>query len=389
MRRKRKPRVAWATASLRRKSSRCASDSVAAYGTRCAAMIAMMSFLGSALPDGVVVGPRAERRGAAALPARVAVDLVVVADVDDVLVALGCRREGGEPDVVGAAVAGPADGGVRLVVEVVHAAHAGRHGRGAGERRGDRGHPVGAVGERARCGDRAARRHDQREHAAAQRLVEPLQPERHAAAGAGAVARPPERLAAGDHGGRRRLRASGHLLEEHRCGRPVARGQVVDDGVDDGEAARPCRRGRRCSPARARPRGRRDSWPPRSRRCRRSPASGRGPGPPTRRRRADRPCELVAQRTAGRAWRARGRRALPARGASSTTRSAVRAIVPAATSTRSASPVWAAGNAAAGRRPKTASNSSMASARTSGTASMAASMSARWCCVSRGHVMPP
>jgi hypothetical protein len=54
MSRKRVPRIENAVLSLRLKSSGCAIDSVAAYGIRCAAMIARMSFLSSVFPFGVV-----------------------------------------------------------------------------------------------------------------------------------------------------------------------------------------------------------------------------------------------------------------------------------------------------------------------------------------------
>src|SRR5665647_3176159 len=48
----------------------------------------------------------AARRGAAALPPGVSVDLVVVADIQDIFVALGGGGERRQADVVGAAVAG-------------------------------------------------------------------------------------------------------------------------------------------------------------------------------------------------------------------------------------------------------------------------------------------
>src|SRR6266542_908360 len=102
------PCIAFALSTLRSRSGRKPTLAVAAYGTSCAAMISVRFFFREVLPAGVepVLAMRRRRR---LLSPGVHVAFVVEAEVDEVLVALGCRRQALEADVVGAAVAGEHD----------------------------------------------------------------------------------------------------------------------------------------------------------------------------------------------------------------------------------------------------------------------------------------
>ncbi len=174
-------------------------------------------FLGLGLAARRRARPGAARRGAAALAAGVAVDLVVVADVQDILVALGRGGERRQADVVGAAVAGPADRRLGLSVLPSHAGDAGRHGGGAGEGGFDGRHAVGAGGEGPGRDGGAAGRHDQRRCRRAERLVEPLQAHRHPAAGAVRAVRAQEA----------RTGSGAGLGKRGRHGQPTSRGKKM------------------------------------------------------------------------------------------------------------------------------------------------------------------
>ncbi len=155
---------------------------------RCAAMMPRMSFFCSGLAARRGGGRGAGRGGRRALAAGVAVDLVVVADVEDVLVPLGRGGEGGHPDVVGAAVARPADHPRLLAVQPGHAGEAGgdRGGRGEGGEHGGRAQC--GVGEGAGRHRPAAGRDDELDRPRLHRAPEELQRDRHAAAAAVGVA---------------------------------------------------------------------------------------------------------------------------------------------------------------------------------------------------------
>jgi len=80
--------------------------------------------------------PRAPRRCRRPLDAGVHVRLVVVADVQDILVAFGGAGKGLESDIESAAIAGPyEDGRVAVALHIECGTHAGRD-RGAGFERG-------------------------------------------------------------------------------------------------------------------------------------------------------------------------------------------------------------------------------------------------------------
>ena len=143
----------------------------------------------SRLPGPRGGGPRARGREPAALRAGVHVRLVVVAQVDEVVVALGRAGERLDADVAGAAVARHREHR-HLVVAPGRAqpgGEAGGRGRGRRERDVDprdldRRGRIHAAEHRE-----AARRH-RHDHAAVERLGDRAQADADAAAGAGAVA---------------------------------------------------------------------------------------------------------------------------------------------------------------------------------------------------------
>ncbi len=141
-------------------------------------------------------GRGAERCGRRALPAGVAVDLVVVTEVEDVLVALGGGREGRHADVVGAAVSRPAEDAGVLAVEARGVRETRGDRGGGGEGRGDHGCPVRGVREGSGRHDRAARGDDELHGALGDRVAQEVEPDGHAAAAAVGVAGAQDRLAA-------------------------------------------------------------------------------------------------------------------------------------------------------------------------------------------------
>ena len=134
------------------------------------------------------------RSRARALPAGVAVDLVVVADVEDVLVPLGRGGDRRHADVVCSAVTRPADGRVIFAIELVDDGDAGRVCRRARERRGGRRHAVSARRKCSRRDDSAARWNHHVRPDLGHRFVEPLEADRHSASGAVRVAGPEEHV---------------------------------------------------------------------------------------------------------------------------------------------------------------------------------------------------
>ena len=150
--------------------------------------------LARGLAGGRRAGAREVRRRRGLLRAGVHVALVVEADVEEVLVALGRRRQALEADVVGAAVAGEHEHlRVALALRIERAAQPGGGGRARLERRLvdrdlQRAH-------RLRPGDdRHARRRDHRDRVRAHRGEDVPRGQRVDAAGAGRVARAQHRV---------------------------------------------------------------------------------------------------------------------------------------------------------------------------------------------------